>query len=59
LAAARSERIARTFEGFAGRNIGPARMLATAVPGSLVVNARYALRERRATSTPVTGGVGA
>jgi flavin-dependent dehydrogenase len=58
-AAARSERLARTFEGFGSRNIGPARMLATAVPGSLVVNARYALRKRRAASAPVTGGVGA
>jgi 2-polyprenyl-6-methoxyphenol hydroxylase-like FAD-dependent oxidoreductase len=42
-AAARSERLARTFEGFGSRNIGPARMLATAVPGSIVVNARHAL----------------
>jgi 2-polyprenyl-6-methoxyphenol hydroxylase-like FAD-dependent oxidoreductase len=58
-AAARSERLARTFEGFGSRNIGPARMLATAGPGSLVVNARHALRERRAASAPATGGVGA
>jgi 2-polyprenyl-6-methoxyphenol hydroxylase-like FAD-dependent oxidoreductase len=42
-AAARSERLAGTFEGFGSRNIGPARMLASAVPGSLVVNARHAL----------------
>lgn len=57
-AAARSERLARTFEGFGSRNIGPARMLATAVPGAIVVNARHALRARggaRAASADVAG----
>lgn len=42
-AAARSQRLARTFEAFGTRNIGPGRMLATALPGSIVVNARHAL----------------
>jgi 2-polyprenyl-6-methoxyphenol hydroxylase-like FAD-dependent oxidoreductase len=54
-AAARNERLARTFEGFGSRNIGPTRMLATAVPGSLVVNARHALRGRRSASNAVAG----
>ncbi|HEX5308575.1 MAG TPA: NAD(P)/FAD-dependent oxidoreductase [Solirubrobacteraceae bacterium] len=46
-AATRSDSMAHTFEGFGTRNIGPARMLATAVPGSLVVNARHALAGAR------------
>lgn len=46
-AAARSDWLGRTFEGFGTRNIGPARMLATALPGSLLVNARHRLRPRR------------
>ncbi len=52
--AARDERLARTFEAFGTRNIGPARMLATAMPRALYVNGRHALAERRGESTPGT-----
>jgi menaquinone-9 beta-reductase len=58
--AARSERMARTFEAFGTRNIGPVRMLATAVPGALAVNARQALRGgARSAGTPAPGGASA
>lgn len=50
--AARDERLARTFEAFGSRNIGPARMFATAIPRALYVNGRHALAERRGESTP-------
>jgi menaquinone-9 beta-reductase len=64
-AAARDERLARTFEAFGTRNIGPARMFASAVPRAVLVNARHALgggsgrRSRVADdhlSTPAGGG---
>jgi 2-polyprenyl-6-methoxyphenol hydroxylase-like FAD-dependent oxidoreductase len=42
-AAARDERIAATFEAFGSRNIGPVRMLASALPRALLVNARHKL----------------
>lgn len=45
--AARSERLARTFEAFGTRNIGPVRMMATTVPGALAVSARQALAGAR------------
>jgi len=44
--AARDERLARTFEAFGTRNIGPARMFAATVPRALAVNARHALSGR-------------
>lgn len=47
------ERLARTFEAFGSRNVGPARTFATAIPRSLYVHARHALAERR------RGGTGA
>jgi 2-polyprenyl-6-methoxyphenol hydroxylase-like FAD-dependent oxidoreductase len=40
-AAARDERLARTFEAFGARSIGPARMFATTLPRALLVNARH------------------
>jgi hypothetical protein len=40
-AAARDERLARTFEAFGTRSIGPARMFATTLPRALLVNARH------------------
>jgi 2-polyprenyl-6-methoxyphenol hydroxylase-like FAD-dependent oxidoreductase len=60
-AAARSERVGRTFEAFGTRNIGPLRMLASAVPSAMAVNARHALRRRRSgsASRAATGRVGA
>jgi hypothetical protein len=59
-AAARSERLARTFEAFGTRNIGPARMLASGLPGALAVNARHALRARRGSAgAPAPGTAGA
>jgi 2-polyprenyl-6-methoxyphenol hydroxylase-like FAD-dependent oxidoreductase len=45
-AAARDERLAAVFEAFGTRNIGPARMLATAFPRAMLVNARHALAAR-------------
>jgi 2-polyprenyl-6-methoxyphenol hydroxylase-like FAD-dependent oxidoreductase len=47
-AATRDERLARTFEAFGSRNIGPARMLLTGGPRAAYVNARHALSTRRA-----------
>jgi 2-polyprenyl-6-methoxyphenol hydroxylase-like FAD-dependent oxidoreductase len=44
--AARDERLARTFEAFGTRSIGPARMFATTVPRAVFVNARHALARR-------------
>jgi 2-polyprenyl-6-methoxyphenol hydroxylase-like FAD-dependent oxidoreductase len=41
------ERLARTFEAFGSRNVGPARTFATGIPRSLYVHARHALAERR------------
>ena len=42
-AAARDAKLARRFDRFATRQIGPARMMATCVPRSLYVNARHAV----------------
>ncbi len=50
-AATRDERLARTFEAFGSRNIGPARMLVSAMPRAVFVNARHALS--RGASQPV------
>ena len=44
--AARDERLARTFEAFGTRSIGPARMFATTVPRAVYVNTRHALAQR-------------
>lgn len=40
-AAARDKRLARTFEAFGTRSIGPARMFASTLPRALLVNARH------------------
>jgi menaquinone-9 beta-reductase len=42
-AAARDRKVSARFDRFATRQIGPARMMATTVPRSLLVNARHAL----------------
>ncbi len=44
---ARSEHVARAFEAFGTRNIGPGRLLFRGVPGAVAVSAREALRARR------------
>jgi 2-polyprenyl-6-methoxyphenol hydroxylase-like FAD-dependent oxidoreductase len=44
--AARDERLARRFDAFGTRRIGPVRMFATTVPRSIAVNTRHALRHR-------------
>lgn len=54
-AAARDKRVAARFDSFGSRQIGPARMLASATPRALVVNARHALRRRSAGSERVGG----
>jgi menaquinone-9 beta-reductase len=46
-AAGYDERTARIFEAFGSRNIGPARMLATAMPLAVLINARNSLSRRR------------
>jgi 2-polyprenyl-6-methoxyphenol hydroxylase-like FAD-dependent oxidoreductase len=51
-AAARDERVAAAFDAFGTRRITPGRAFARMLPRALVVNARHALRERRA---PVSG----
>jgi 2-polyprenyl-6-methoxyphenol hydroxylase-like FAD-dependent oxidoreductase len=45
--AARDARVARVFDAFGARQIGPARMMATGMPLALVANARHALGRRR------------
>jgi flavin-dependent dehydrogenase len=45
-AATRDERLAGIFEAFGSRNIGPARMFASAVPRAVLVNARHTLSGR-------------
>ncbi len=45
-AAARDEKVAAAFDKFGTRRIGPARMFATAMPRSLVVNARHKRSQR-------------
>jgi menaquinone-9 beta-reductase len=42
-AASRDARMARTFEAFGTRNIGPERLVVTGLPRALAVNARHAL----------------
>jgi 2-polyprenyl-6-methoxyphenol hydroxylase-like FAD-dependent oxidoreductase len=46
-ATTRDEVLARRFDEFGSRRVGPARAFATTIPRALVVNARHALRERR------------
>ncbi len=53
-AGARDERAAATFDRYATRQIGPARMFASALPRALVVNARHALRGSGAASPRAT-----
>jgi 2-polyprenyl-6-methoxyphenol hydroxylase-like FAD-dependent oxidoreductase len=43
-AATRSERVGRAFEAFGSRNIGPARMMALALPSAVAVTSRHSLR---------------
>jgi 2-polyprenyl-6-methoxyphenol hydroxylase-like FAD-dependent oxidoreductase len=45
-AAARDPKVATRFDRFATRQLGPARMLATTIPRSMMVNLRYARRNR-------------
>ncbi len=52
--AARDPRAARVFDRFGTRQIGPARMMATGIPLSVVANARHALR-RRGRPAPIAG----
>jgi 2-polyprenyl-6-methoxyphenol hydroxylase-like FAD-dependent oxidoreductase len=52
-AATRDERMARTFEAFGSRSIGPARMFATTVPRAAYVNARHALARGGGAARPV------
>jgi 2-polyprenyl-6-methoxyphenol hydroxylase-like FAD-dependent oxidoreductase len=54
-AASRDERVARTFEAFGSRSIGPARAFSVALPRAALVNARHALGSRRG-SAPLPGG---
>ncbi|HTT94369.1 MAG TPA: FAD-dependent monooxygenase, partial [Solirubrobacterales bacterium] len=46
-AATRDQGVAKVFDAFGTRQIGPTRMLATAVPRALAVNARHALGRHR------------
>jgi 2-polyprenyl-6-methoxyphenol hydroxylase-like FAD-dependent oxidoreductase len=56
-ASARDERLARTFEAFGTRSIGPARMFATTVPRAVLVTTRHALSRRGAgTAAPAEYG---
>jgi flavin-dependent dehydrogenase len=52
-ATTRDEVLARRFDEFGSRRVGPARSFATTIPRALYVNARHALRARRG------GGAGA
>jgi 2-polyprenyl-6-methoxyphenol hydroxylase-like FAD-dependent oxidoreductase len=44
-AAARDAGVAKTFEAFGTRNIGPGRLMVSALPRALAVNARHATRD--------------
>jgi menaquinone-9 beta-reductase len=59
-AATRDQGVAKVFEQFGTRQIGPARMIATGTPRALVVNARHALRRggRGGPATRASGGTG-
>ncbi len=46
-AAIHDERVARSFEAFGTRNVGPARGMATMVPRAVLVTARRSLSKRR------------
>jgi 2-polyprenyl-6-methoxyphenol hydroxylase-like FAD-dependent oxidoreductase len=50
-AATRDERLARQFEAFGSRNIGPARMFASVLPRAVLVSARYAISQRNRSSS--------
>ena len=52
-AAAKDERVARVFEAFGSRNIGPARMFATGVPLALAAHAKSAWGSRSAPARTV------
>jgi menaquinone-9 beta-reductase len=59
--AARNERVAQIFDAFGTRNIGPVRMLSTALPLSLLAAARRALSSSarsRARAVPVSASAG-
>ncbi|HEY2477828.1 MAG TPA: NAD(P)/FAD-dependent oxidoreductase [Solirubrobacterales bacterium] len=56
--AARDARVATVFDSFGARQIGPARMLATAVPLAMVANARHALGRRGSPAERVGADVG-
>jgi 2-polyprenyl-6-methoxyphenol hydroxylase-like FAD-dependent oxidoreductase len=45
--ATRDPAVAAAFDAFAGRQIGPAKMMARGMPRAVVANARYALGRRR------------
>jgi 2-polyprenyl-6-methoxyphenol hydroxylase-like FAD-dependent oxidoreductase len=55
--AARDPKVAAAFDAFAGREIGPARMMATAMPRAAVANARHALGRRRGVGAATGAGV--
>jgi 2-polyprenyl-6-methoxyphenol hydroxylase-like FAD-dependent oxidoreductase len=56
--AARDPRVARVFDAFGARQIGPARMMATGMPLAVAANARHALGRRRGGAGRVGDGVG-
>ncbi len=51
-AATNDERLARTFEAFGSRNVGPARTFATGLPRAMYVHARRALARRGSGGSP-------
>jgi 2-polyprenyl-6-methoxyphenol hydroxylase-like FAD-dependent oxidoreductase len=55
-AAARDPRLAKRFEAFGTRSIGPARFFATAIPRSIAVNTRHALGSGGQRLAPQPGG---
>lgn len=55
--ATRDERVGRIFEAFGSRSIGPARMIATAMPRAVLVNARHALSRTPARDAPASATV--
>jgi flavin-dependent dehydrogenase len=57
-AAARDPRVATSFDALGTRRVKPGRMLATAVPRAIAVNARHALRKRKSGAVlPGTAGM--
>jgi 2-polyprenyl-6-methoxyphenol hydroxylase-like FAD-dependent oxidoreductase len=56
-AATRDERLARTFEAFGSRNIGPLRAMPAMIPRAMFVHTRHAIRGRGGAGVPTGAAI--